>query len=347
MLNILLGILKIIGILLAVILSLILIFILIVLFGPIGYKASGTYREEKKGSAAISWLGFVLRAKADYKKDNNKDDNKEAGLLWTVRLFGILVASNEERFLLKKEEKRRMQEEKRRVKEERQNSEERQINDEKEFQSSGLEKGQPAKTQVTEAVADNGKDTDRNSAPQVPEKTENQEVKGKEDKVSKVKIKLNHLMQKIKSIPDRIKSFITGLKTKIESIKEKMRRILEIKEFFLGEQNREGYLHVLRNLKKMILHMLPRKLKGTIEFGVEDPYIMGQILTVLGIFYPVYQDKFTVLPDFENPGFAGEVSLKGRIIPGYLILRLLIAICNREVIRIIKEGRVLIGGNKS
>jgi hypothetical protein len=167
------------------------------------------------------------------------------------------------------------------------------------------------------------------------------------EKLVRIREGINRLVEKIKAIPAKIRKFIDGIKQKIEIIKAKVARMMEFKEFFLGERNRDGFLHVLRNLKKMAVHILPRRLEGNVDFGVEDPYVMGQILTVLSIFYPVYQDKFTIYPDFENPGFAGDVSLKGRIIPGYLMLRFMIALCNREVIRIIKELKQLIGGNKA
>jgi hypothetical protein len=167
------------------------------------------------------------------------------------------------------------------------------------------------------------------------------------EKLVRIREVVKRLAEKIKAIPAKIRTFIDGIKQKIETIKGKIARMMEFKEFFLGERNREGFLHVLRNLKKMTVHILLRRLEGNVEFGVEDPYVMGQILTVLSIFYPIYQDKFTIHPDFENPGFAGDISLKGRIIPGYLVLRFMIALCNREVIRIIKELKQLIGGNKA
>ena len=190
------------------------------------------------------------------------------------------------------------------------------------------------------------KDSGDAQASQIEKTAEVQKLE-RHDKRTKKESKIKSVLRKIKAIPDKIKSLIAGIKARIESIKAKIRQGLEIKEFLFGDKNRKGFLHLLHHLKKMILHLLPRRLEGRVEFGVEDPYMMGQILTVLGIFYPLYQDKFTVLPDFENPGFSGEISLKGRIIPGYLVLRLLLALCNREVIRIIKEGKQLIGGNKA
>jgi len=354
MLNILLGILKIIGILLLTVFSLIFILVLILLLGPICYRVSGEYREEKAFSGSISWIFFVLRARVEYVK--------EKGLLWGVRIFGILVASNEEEFLEKKAEKQRLKEERRRLKEEKKAS----LN--KGEESFGIEDRKPAE-EISEPVKDPEKEEEILEPVKVLEKEEeilepvkvsedapepmnqeektNSKIESLKEKYILIKNKIKELIQKIKTIPDKIKKGIEGIKAKIQNLKAKIRKILEWKEFFLGERNREGFLHVLHNLKKMILHILPRKLQGKVEFGVEDPYVMGQILTVLSIFYPVYQEKFTVIPDFENPGFAGDASLKGRIIPGYLVVRLLIALCNKEVIRIIKEGRRLAGGNKA
>ena len=378
MLNILLGILKVIGILLLLMLSLILLVILLVLLGPICYGASGRWKEKKDFSAVVSWIFVLLRAKVEYAE--------ETGLLWTVRLLGIPIASNDEAFVQKKEERRRQKEEKQRLKEEK-----RRLKEEKQHQTAESQQSKEAEltlkeegvivedssglfteeavtdfveipeTEEAENSTDVYQESEANDSPGMKPANESESKKDSQasktekkklsatikEKITFIKNKINSLIQKIKTIPDKIRKLIQGIKDKIENMKAKIRRILEIKEFFFGERNREGFLHVLTNLKKMAIHILPRKLKGTVEFGVEDPYVMGQILTVLSIFYPAYQDRFTILPDFENPGFAGEASFKGRIIPGYLVLRILIALCNREVIRIMKEGRQLIGGNKA
>ena len=363
MVNILLGILKGIGILLAVVFILILLVIAVVLMGPIGYRVSGKYREEKEFQASISWIGFVLRAKADYRQEN--------GLQWAVRLFGLLIASNDEEFIRKKEEKKRLKASKTQA--EMDDNLNQDCTVDKIPKEISIEEpivnekpSLPEKTTVNEKpslseepvvnvdeteVSTEHKDSISHSVSHIQsESTEVSKKKGTailREKVEQIKKKIQQIIQLIKSIPDKIKNCLTGIRTKIDKIKAQIIRILEWKEFFLGERNREGFLHIWKNIKKMILHILPRKLEGKIEFGLEDPYVMGQVLTVLGIFYPVYQDKFTIIPDFENPGFAGDGSLKGRIVPGYLLLRILIAICNREVIRIIKEGKNLTGGNKA
>ncbi len=357
MVNILLGILKGIGILLAVVLFLILLLIAVVLQGPISYRVSGRYREDKVFSANVNWIGVVLRAKAHYEQ--------ESGLQWAVRLFGILIASNNEEFIRKQEEKKRRKASKTQASMDADSKQESVVDKIPEETSleepivteelSMSEKPTvPEEPALNENSAESGAEhTDSVLQPVSHTQTESTKVSKKKisvilrEKTEQIRNKIEQIIQTLKSIPDKIKKWAAGFRTKIDNLKARIARILEWKEFFLGERNREGFLHIWKNIKKMIRHILPRKLEGKIEFGLEDPYVMGQVLTVLGMFYPIYQDKFTIIPDFENPGFAGDGSLKGRIIPGYLLLRILVAICNREVIRIIKEGKNLIGGNKA
>lgn len=81
MLNIILIILKILGLLLLVILGLVLAVLLAVLFVPVRYRGSGSYYGEGKGSAGISWLLHILSIRLWYDKS----------LRVTVRLFGFRI----------------------------------------------------------------------------------------------------------------------------------------------------------------------------------------------------------------------------------------------------------------
>jgi hypothetical protein len=62
---------------------------------------------------------------------------------------------------------------------------------------------------------------------------------------------------------------------------------------------------------------------------------------------PLYQEHLTVQPDFEEPKLCGSVSLKGRIIPGYLLIKAGILVLNKKIRNTIKEGKKLIGGKKN
>ncbi len=350
MMNILLGILKIIGILLAVLLGLLLLVFLILCFGPIGYGGKGTWQEEKQVGGYISWLGFVLRVRADY--------CMEAGLTWCIRLFGIIIASNAEEFIEKKEEKRRKKEvrkalkakkkEKKTVESHKPRVEEtvvtRQPDEKREDSFETKDKVKEIKKDVPSRNSlENGESKETVTTAFEPEPKEKKSfVSSIKDVFSGILEKGRSLLTKFKKFVEKIKAIPLKVKGMMTALREKIDLVLEIKEFIFGEKNRPGFHHVLKNGKKMVCHILPVKISGEVTFGVEDPYTMGQILTILGIFYPVYQDKFTLHPDFENSVFQGNAELKGRIIPGYLLWRVLVIIGSREVRRIIKEGRQLL-----
>lgn len=164
----------------------------------------------------------------------------------------------------------------------------------------------------------------------------------KEDKPSSIWKKIS---EKIKNIRNKIKEIPQKLLRLRDNGKQALERFQEIREYLLGERNKEVIKGILAALKKMGCHILPNRLIGRVEFGLEDPYQMGQILAVLGVLMPIYQDKLEVYPDFEEEKLKGDFSCKGRIIPGYLLFYFLKLLFNKEVRRVIKEGKALIGGN--
>ena len=318
MLHILLVILKIIGIVFAVVLGVLLFLFLLFALGPIRYRAAGEADEKKALEGRISWMFFILRCKIQY--------TSEKGLIWYIRIFGHLVASNEKNFVEKKKKKK----EKKDLSGGQKMEELAKVEEDREEPTTFAE--QPVET-IKKPIVENKKNIE-------------QEAK----KVSFVQ-KSKKVIERIKGVLIRWKKKITSIPEKLVSMKDKIiknkDRLTGIKEYFLGEENKEVMKEILSRLKKMFGHIWPNKLRGRVEFGLEDPYTMGQILAVLGILMPIYQDKLTVIPDFEEEKLKGDFSLAGRIIPGYLVLQLFILIMNKEVRRVIKEGKEqLLGGTK-
>lgn len=317
MVHILLVILKFIGIVLASILGLILFLLLIVLFGPIGYRAKGRAQSEEiflEGKA--SWLGFVLRGKVLYQ--NGK-------LHWYFRIFGILLASNEEEFLQKKEERARKKEAGKKKKE--QKKREVQKEEPKRIES---KKEEPKKAEVK---------------PEDGKRTEEKPAEPKQEEQKQIEVK----PEKGKSFFEKWKRKLSLIPEKIEKIKmswdKKMDKLKEVKEFWNDEVTKEVKKRLIATGKKLLLHILPRKWKGRIEFGLEDPYVMGQILMVCGILMPIYEDKLEIKPDFEEEKLSGSFSLKGHIIPGYLLFQCLSLLLNKKIRITYKKGKKLLGGN--
>ena len=350
MVHILLGIVKVIGIVLAAVLGLLLFIFLIVLFGPIGYEAEGRAEETKAVEGRVSWLWFLIHCKVRYDSQN--------GVWWNLRILGIPLFSSE------KQSKKEAAKKKKRASEQTSSSEK-----QSKKEATKKKKGVPEQTSSSEKREESQKETLTKEKKESPKETsveekkavaqesiakETQEVpatssakenakKGKIQKKSqpiwkRMAEKIKNLGKKIKSIPQKIQ----GLRDKGRQMVE---RFQEIRDYFLGERNKEVIKNILAVLKKMVRHILPRKFRGRVEFGLEDPYVMGQILALLGMLMPLYQDKLEVYPDFEEEKLKGYFSCKGRIIPGYLLFYVLKLLLNKEVRRVIKEGKALIGGN--
>lgn len=352
MVHILLTVLKIIGILLAVIFLLLLFFVLVFLFGPICYRAKGQYEEERFLKVSVSWLGVVLRCHAYWQEEK---------LRWQVRAFGFLIASNDPKVKKKREKKyRKKNEEKDRktakaeeklLLEEEKTFEEESHQMEAEF-SDPMDRASVEESSVDNFSFEERKDQEKET--EIPEKMPDlsgEEEQKMEESPENGNSILEEMEKRFRSFQKRIHNRIAQIKAiphkikkKIQSIRAGIHRIEEYREFFFGERNRPAFTHIWQNLKKMFCHILPVKLKGDVTFGLEDPYRMGQLLTVLAIFYPLYEDKFTLHPDFEQPGFSGHFFFRGRVIPGYLLFRILVILSRKDVRRVLKEGSKQIGG---
>ncbi len=69
----------------------------------------------------------------------------------------------------------------------------------------------------------------------------------------------------------------------------------------------------MAQLKYLLRKLLPKKIRGELHFGTEDPALTGEILGGISIFYPVFKDNVKVYPDFEQSILEGELFIKGRL----------------------------------
>lgn len=106
--------------------------------------------------------------------------------------------------------------------------------------------------------------------------------------------------------------------------KRRFKRAMAQKEKLVSwiedEANQESVKLVVRQLGKIIRHLLPRKGHGTVTFGFgEDPYLTGKVLTAIAPFYPLYGEYLEVYPDFERQIFEAEGTGNGHIRIGVII----------------------------
>jgi len=79
------------------------------------------------------------------------------------------------------------------------------------------------------------------------------------------------------------------------------------------KKNKSLLMKMLEKVKKIIVHVLPRKISGYFKFGFEDPSVTGQVLEILAVFYPLYKDDFKIIPMFYDEIVEVDISFKGRL----------------------------------
>lgn len=106
-------------------------------------------------------------------------------------------------------------------------------------------------------------------------------------------------------------------KRKKSSFADRIKRICEkvssLRAAVEDEENQKAFRLLLSRVKYLLHHLRFRKFEGRLVFGFDDPAMMGRILGVLSLFYPLYGESFTITPAFDHTVFEGEIALKGHV----------------------------------
>lgn len=296
MLHIVLGILKIIGIIIAVILGVALLIICAVLFAAFRYNVSASADGDLKSMHAqvrFSWLCHLISGFVTYQ--NEKLD-------WQVKVAW-------KNLNVPKEEIEETIEE---------------TNSQDELLEEFLQEELKEEAVKNEKVHINMEET--------PKLTESVDSKKQTKKNKTEKKKKESLFEKIRC------SF--------QKISDKMKEIQSIKEtvvsFIQAEEHKKAFQKLLKELLRLLKKIKPKKLKGNVEFGFEDPYKTGSILAYLSMLYPFYGDNINIHPKFEESVLRGDVYLKGRIRISYMMNMGIRLILNKNIRSTIKDVMKLV-----
>lgn len=106
-------------------------------------------------------------------------------------------------------------------------------------------------------------------------------------------------------------------KRKKSSFADRIKRICEkassLRETVEDEENQKAVRLLISRVKYLLHHLRFRKFEGRLAFGFEDPAMVGRMLAVLSLFYPLYGECFTITPVFDHALFEGEIALKGHV----------------------------------
>ena len=332
MLHILLLILKWIGIVLAVFLLLVLLLINLGLFVPVRYRADASCQndiETLEAEFELSWMWKLFFLTACWKK--GKADMK-------IRIGWKYLFS---------EEKEGKSEEKIEVPEEKEENDLQKEKEEQKFLKEQKESLPPEKT--NRSLPENNVQEQAEKRECHQEKTESGIDKEEEEKESFTADRRKAGGRKKKPLWDRMKEKISEW---IESYKSFWRKILAMRRNFRGKKeqiesfltdasHRRAFCSLKREVRRFLGHVSPKDVKIVGKIGLEDPYMTGQALAVLGMLFPFLGENTVIVPDFENKVLEGSVHIEGKIHNFRMLAILWRLIKDRDVRKIIIDIKKL------
>ena len=313
MIQVLLLILKIIGIALASILGLVLFVLLLVLFIPIRYRARVIKKPEHlEVTGRVSFLFSFLRVTVRYFEK----------LTYQGHIFVFKFLDSEK----EKKEKRPKRAKKKKTQSKKEESVEQQ--EEPQLLSENEEqKQEELLLETTEKTEEPLEEVEEPTLDEVLDEMMQEEA----DSVKTEKVGFfEKIGLKIEQIKDTIDTTIGKIK-RIWHQKEEVERILE------KERTKRAISFVLGKVVKILRHILPRKLKGYLIFGSGDPATTGKILAVLGIVYAKTGPLIDITPNFVEKQFECDLEMEGKIQIIVLVVIAVQIILNKEVRQLIED----------
>ncbi|MCR5590193.1 MAG: hypothetical protein K6F73_01540 [Lachnospiraceae bacterium] len=133
-----------------------------------------------------------------------------------------------------------------------------------------------------------------------------------------------------KDITDKISEIIDSISEKYESLCDKYKGIKSNIHFWKkmadDSRNKEAMAVVKKQVIRLLRKLAPRKVKGFVHFGFDDPATTGKVLMYLSLVYPILPKKLWIDPGFEDTDIYGNILIKGHIaliVPAVCFLKLM------------------------
>ena len=303
--SIFLLILKIIGILLLSIISLLLIIIALILFVPIRYRIIANKFEDSDFYAEIklTWLLHFINILIKYTDD----------LYYRVRVILIPIKKSDN------------------LKKHKNNSKKTKLdpNDTK-----SIDEGENISDEsANEDISDNEISKDKEEIVSTSDLDENDDdnIKFDENK---------GIIYKIRFVLTKFFEFLFNIKEKLNEAYNTVVNIVKDIDYYINalkdERNKKVISLCLSQASSIINNIKPKVFNGNLTIGIDDPYTMGQILSIYGILFPIIHDKITINPVYDKEVIEGDLYIKGRISVFVLIRAAIKIYFNRDYKRMIK-----------
>ncbi|MBQ8412689.1 MAG: hypothetical protein IJX12_03665 [Lachnospiraceae bacterium] len=303
MLQTLLLILKILLWIILGLIGLVLVLLLLVLFAPIKYKVDVAKEDTAKITAKVSFL--VVSVKVKFDQATKELEN-------IIRICGIPLKIKDKP---KKEKKRAKK-----------TSEATEVTS----KDVDIKEADAENTEQTIDTASKVENPDAQVVDLTNEETQEEqfdvfaedEELTKEDKSFFVRVRkfFATLWSKVKGFfrfivnlnPDTISDYYNTKTYKLR------RTINRFKQFWNMKCTIKTRAYLKKYLVSIVKHIAPRKIKGYIKYGFDEPYKTGQITGYISMIPLAYQKNLVWEPDFYNKVMVCDLHLSGKIRIGYI-----------------------------
>ncbi len=318
-------ILKIIGLILLGLLGLLLLLVLLVLFVPVRYSGRGLKEPGVlRAEVGVTWLLHLVRFKGTYEHKNFRMNLK-------VLFFTIMDSGGEEKDEEKEEDISFETEEDAGLFTEDSLQEIRFKADRNEGSEEGKEENGKSEAKE-ETLREERAEEDSKE----PEKAESDTLK--DTGASK-----RHKEPKAHKGPKKPEKHEKNSGNEEISFKDRIGNLINNRDYLerAWEKKKDVIKKALGRVKKLIIHVLPHKIQGYVEYGFEDPALTGEVLGVIAVLYSRTGHKLKICPDFENRVLNADVTLKGKIRFFTVLLLFVLVYFNKELRRTWKYVRHL------
>ena len=329
---VILTILKIIGIILLVVLGMILLILLLVLFVPIRYRVDASKDAEGEQQihalVKVTWLLHLLNIRFLYPE--------EAYLRVRIACF-TLFRSDQPAKEAASDEKRAETKQK--------SEKEKAAKTVKTSDSSREAEDTLLATEVKNAPenqTENAAHTEINSeSVEVREEEEAAEAGNREEAdFQEETSKWELLREKIRWCIQKLWELLKNIRYTIQLIYDKIRNIIHDIRYYYKILRSDLFHRTWEKCSKEALHLLksiaPRKVKGYLHIGMEDPATTGQILGYYGMLYPLIGGHIDVIPDFDQVILEGTLTIRGHITLFQAVRTACILYFNKDLRKLIK-----------
>lgn len=336
MLEIVLSVLKIIGITLLVILAMIIVLLLLVLFWPFSYKVYGDNKEKINGGVVVSWLLHFISVKVYYHDVFNIE----------ARILGIKIYDK-----VKKDGKEELKEKQDRLKEDKDKEDkdketlDSEVKD-KEIERSGLD-------------TQDKKDSDLLANDETEEKCETddfevfEEDNGGFDKKQKSSVNILGKFTSKKKISffdwlgqlfDKAWDFIDDLPWKIQEFAEKPEAKIDelVDTIFYYDRilSSRGTEKVVAYVKNKVIAILkaikPYRSDINVYYASTDPEKAAKAFEAYVMTRPIHPKHTNMEVAFDHDEVKFDIKVKGRILLSVVAVHVLLLIFNKKVKKFIK-----------